>query len=123
MRLLPPQAEGEVRQHLHRAERTAALRHHEGGRQEGADWRVRARRPHRSGETRPVGWRRAPPAASPVLVCVQVEALTHQNRATTVHAVRDSELAKLPEGALSSIKRKFPQVGGVSWVVSPPLWA
>uniref|UniRef100_A0A3P8WSZ4 lysophospholipase n=1 Tax=Cynoglossus semilaevis TaxID=244447 RepID=A0A3P8WSZ4_CYNSE len=39
-----------------------------------------------------------------------VEALTRQNRATTVHAVRDSELAKLPEGALSSIKRKFPQV-------------
>ncbi|XP_053334234.1 patatin-like phospholipase domain-containing protein 7a isoform X2 [Clarias gariepinus] len=39
-----------------------------------------------------------------------VEALTHQNRATTVHAVRDSELAKLPERALSSIKRKFPQV-------------
>ncbi|OWK50472.1 Patatin-like phospholipase domain-containing protein 7 [Lonchura striata] len=41
---------------------------------------------------------------------VQVEALTHQPRATTVHAVRDSELAKLPEGALISIKRKFPQV-------------
>uniref|UniRef100_A0A8C9Y3H8 lysophospholipase n=1 Tax=Sander lucioperca TaxID=283035 RepID=A0A8C9Y3H8_SANLU len=39
-----------------------------------------------------------------------VESLTHQNRATTVHAVRDSELAKLPVGALSSIKRKFPQV-------------
>uniref|UniRef100_A0A8C4Z1M2 Patatin like phospholipase domain containing 7 n=1 Tax=Gadus morhua TaxID=8049 RepID=A0A8C4Z1M2_GADMO len=39
-----------------------------------------------------------------------VEALTNQNRATTVHAVRDSELAKLPQGALSSIKRKFPQV-------------
>uniref|UniRef100_A0A803V8G7 lysophospholipase n=1 Tax=Ficedula albicollis TaxID=59894 RepID=A0A803V8G7_FICAL len=39
-----------------------------------------------------------------------VEALTHQPRATTVHAVRDSELAKLPEGALISIKRKFPQV-------------
>ncbi|XP_075999453.1 patatin-like phospholipase domain-containing protein 7a isoform X1 [Genypterus blacodes] len=39
-----------------------------------------------------------------------VEALTRQNRATTVHAVRDSELAKLPQGALSSIKRKFPQV-------------
>ncbi|KAJ8379678.1 hypothetical protein SKAU_G00004560 [Synaphobranchus kaupii] len=39
-----------------------------------------------------------------------VEALTHQNRATTVHAVRDSELAKLPEGALRSIKRKYPQV-------------
>ncbi|KAI5613052.1 patatin-like phospholipase domain-containing protein 7 isoform X1, partial [Silurus asotus] len=39
-----------------------------------------------------------------------VEALTHMNRATTVHAVRDSELAKLPEGALISIKRKYPQV-------------
>ncbi|TSK72066.1 Patatin-like phospholipase domain-containing protein 7 [Bagarius yarrelli] len=39
-----------------------------------------------------------------------VETLSHQNRATTVHAVRDSELAKLPEGALSSIKRRFPQV-------------
>ncbi|XP_042560352.1 patatin-like phospholipase domain-containing protein 7, partial [Clupea harengus] len=39
-----------------------------------------------------------------------VEALTHQKRATTVHAVRDSELAKLPEGALNSIKRIYPQV-------------
>lgn len=39
-----------------------------------------------------------------------MEALTHMNRATTVHAVRDSELAKLPEGALISIKRKYPQV-------------
>ncbi|XP_041958024.1 patatin-like phospholipase domain-containing protein 7 isoform X2 [Alosa sapidissima] len=39
-----------------------------------------------------------------------VEALTHQRRATTVHAVRDSELAKLPEGALNSIKRSYPQV-------------
>uniref|UniRef100_A0A671NS05 lysophospholipase n=1 Tax=Sinocyclocheilus anshuiensis TaxID=1608454 RepID=A0A671NS05_9TELE len=39
-----------------------------------------------------------------------VEALSHLNRATTVHAVRDSELAKLPEGALNSIKRKYPQV-------------
>ncbi|KAM9447170.1 patatin-like phospholipase domain-containing protein 7 [Clarias gariepinus] len=39
-----------------------------------------------------------------------VEALTHMNRATTVHAVRDSELAKLPEGALISIKRQYPQV-------------
>lgn len=44
------------------------------------------------------------------LSLLQVEALTHQPRATTVHAVRDSELAKLPEGALISIKRKFPQV-------------
>ncbi|XP_029470328.1 patatin-like phospholipase domain-containing protein 7 isoform X3 [Rhinatrema bivittatum] len=39
-----------------------------------------------------------------------VEALTHQPRATTVHAVRDSELAKLPEGALTFIKRRYPQV-------------
>lgn len=39
-----------------------------------------------------------------------MEALTHLNRATTVHAVRDSELAKLPEGALNSIKRRYPQV-------------
>uniref|UniRef100_A0A8D0STJ5 lysophospholipase n=1 Tax=Sus scrofa TaxID=9823 RepID=A0A8D0STJ5_PIG len=39
-----------------------------------------------------------------------VEALTHQARATTVHAVRDSELAKLPAGALTSIKRRYPQV-------------
>lgn len=36
------------------------------------------------------------------------------NRATTVHAVRDSELAKLPEGALISIKRKYPQVPAIS---------
>ncbi|XP_054440072.1 patatin-like phospholipase domain-containing protein 7 isoform X2 [Pteronotus mesoamericanus] len=39
-----------------------------------------------------------------------VETLTHQPRATTVHAVRDSELAKLPAGALTSIKRRHPQV-------------
>uniref|UniRef100_A0A8C4I8X5 lysophospholipase n=1 Tax=Dicentrarchus labrax TaxID=13489 RepID=A0A8C4I8X5_DICLA len=39
-----------------------------------------------------------------------VEALTHMNRATTVHAVRDSEMAKLPDGALNSIKRRYPQV-------------
>ena len=47
------------------------------------------------------------------VLCVwrpQVEALTHMDRATTVHAVRDSELAKLPEGALNSIKRRYPQV-------------
>lgn len=41
---------------------------------------------------------------------LQVETLTHQARATTVHAVRDSELAKLPAGALTSIKRRYPQV-------------
>lgn len=40
----------------------------------------------------------------------QVETLTQQPRATTVHAVRDSELAKLPAGALTSIKRRYPQV-------------
>ncbi|XP_051832810.1 patatin-like phospholipase domain-containing protein 7 isoform X2 [Antechinus flavipes] len=39
-----------------------------------------------------------------------VETLTYQSRATTVHAVRDSELAKLPAGALTSIKRRYPQV-------------
>ncbi|XP_039714920.1 patatin-like phospholipase domain-containing protein 7 isoform X5 [Pteropus medius] len=39
-----------------------------------------------------------------------VETLTHQPRATTVHAIRDSELAKLPTGALTSIKRRYPQV-------------
>ena len=43
----------------------------------------------------------------------QVETLTHQARATTVHAIRDSELAKLPEGALNSIKRQYPQVRAV----------
>ncbi|KAM4749158.1 patatin-like phospholipase domain-containing protein 6 [Rhinophrynus dorsalis] len=39
-----------------------------------------------------------------------VEALTHRPRATSVHAVRDSELAKVPDGALSYIKRRYPQV-------------
>ncbi|XP_008563050.1 PREDICTED: patatin-like phospholipase domain-containing protein 7 isoform X2 [Galeopterus variegatus] len=39
-----------------------------------------------------------------------VETLTHQARATTVHAIRDSELAKLPARALTAIKRRYPQV-------------
>ncbi|XP_063787736.1 patatin-like phospholipase domain-containing protein 6 isoform X2 [Pseudophryne corroboree] len=39
-----------------------------------------------------------------------VEALTHQPRSTSVHAVRDSELAKVPDGAMSYIKRRYPQV-------------
>lgn len=46
-------------------------------------------------------------------ICVsdfQVEALTRQPRATTVHAVRDTELVKLPEGTLNNIKRRYPQV-------------
>lgn len=48
---------------------------------------------------------------------LQVEALTRQPRATTVHAVRDSELAKLPEGTLNNIKRRYPQVPP-----DPPSW-
>lgn len=49
--------------------------------------------------------------AAPVKHTVpQVEALTRQPRATTVHAVRDTELAKLPEGTLGHIKRRYPQV-------------
>ncbi|XP_072005273.1 patatin-like phospholipase domain-containing protein 6 isoform X1 [Engystomops pustulosus] len=39
-----------------------------------------------------------------------IEALTHRPRATSVHAIRDSELAKVPDGALSYIKRRYPQV-------------
>ncbi|XP_053273886.1 patatin-like phospholipase domain-containing protein 6 isoform X3 [Pleuronectes platessa] len=39
-----------------------------------------------------------------------VEALARQPRATTVHAVRDTELVKLPEGTLNNIKRRYPQV-------------
>ncbi|CAI9562347.1 unnamed protein product, partial [Staurois parvus] len=39
-----------------------------------------------------------------------VEALTHRPRVTSVNAVRDSELAKVPDGALSYIKRRYPQV-------------
>uniref|UniRef100_A0A3B5M5S2 lysophospholipase n=1 Tax=Xiphophorus couchianus TaxID=32473 RepID=A0A3B5M5S2_9TELE len=40
---------------------------------------------------------------------IGVEALTKQPRATTVHAVRDTELVKLPEGTLNNIKRRYPQ--------------
>ncbi|KAJ7389184.1 Neuropathy target esterase [Desmophyllum pertusum] len=39
-----------------------------------------------------------------------VEVLTQAPRATTVHAIRDTELAVLPEGLLNTIKRHFPQV-------------
>jgi lysophospholipid hydrolase len=39
-----------------------------------------------------------------------VEVLTHAERATTVHAVRDTELAQIPDGLLNTIKRKHPQV-------------
>lgn len=51
-----------------------------------------------------------PPVRHRLLPSPQVETLTHQPRATTVHAIRDSELAKLPTGALTSIKRRYPQV-------------
>lgn len=39
-----------------------------------------------------------------------VETLTQNPRSTTVMAVRDTELAKLPEGLLNAIKLKFPMV-------------
>lgn len=39
-----------------------------------------------------------------------VETLTQNSRGTTVMAVRDTELAKLPEGLLNAIKLKFPMV-------------
>ncbi|XP_072300212.1 patatin-like phospholipase domain-containing protein 6 [Eucyclogobius newberryi] len=40
----------------------------------------------------------------------EVETLTKQPRATTVHAVRDTELVKMPEGTLNIIKTRHPQV-------------
>lgn len=39
-----------------------------------------------------------------------VEMVTHTKRSTTVMAVRDSELAKLPEGLFNAIKLKYPIV-------------
>lgn len=39
-----------------------------------------------------------------------VEMITETNRTTTVMAVRDSELAKLPEGLFNAIKLKYPVV-------------
>ncbi|XP_055938535.1 neuropathy target esterase sws-like isoform X2 [Argiope bruennichi] len=39
-----------------------------------------------------------------------VEVLTQTRRSTTVMAVRNSELAKLPEGLLNAIKIKYPEV-------------
>lgn len=121
-----PQAGRQVGLHLHRAQRAPPLRHPEGQRQEGADRGVRPRGPHRRGETRAGAGTRGtswlPVSATRRLL--QVEALTRQPRATTVHAVRDTELAKLPEGTLNNIKRRYPQVspkscpaGGAKWVV------
>lgn len=40
----------------------------------------------------------------------QVEMVTHTKRSTTVIAVRDSELAKLPEGLFNAIKLRYPIV-------------
>lgn len=40
----------------------------------------------------------------------QVEMVTQTRRSTTVMAVRDSELAKLPEGLFNAIKLRFPVV-------------
>ncbi|XP_072177075.1 patatin-like phospholipase domain-containing protein 7 [Diadema setosum] len=37
-----------------------------------------------------------------------IEVLTLKERVSTVHAIRDTELAKLPTGMLNLIKRKFP---------------
>lgn len=59
-----------------------------------------------------MGWPPAPASRYISVPCrlPQVEALTRQPRATTVHAVRDTELAKMPEGTLNIIKRRYPQV-------------
>lgn len=40
----------------------------------------------------------------------QVEMITETSRTTTALAVRDSELAKLPEGLFNAIKIKYPVV-------------
>lgn len=39
-----------------------------------------------------------------------VETLTQNVRSTTIMAVRDTELAKMPEGLLNAIKLKYPMV-------------
>lgn len=41
---------------------------------------------------------------------LKVEMVTQTRRSTTVMAVRDSELAKLPEGLFNAIKLRFPVV-------------
>lgn len=45
-----------------------------------------------------------------IVVSIQVEVITQTPRGTTVMAVRDSELAKLPEGLFNAIKKRFPGV-------------
>jgi len=39
-----------------------------------------------------------------------VEVLTQTDRATTMRAVRDTELAQIPDDLLHHIKRRYPQV-------------
>ena len=43
-------------------------------------------------------------------LCGIVETLTGAKRSTTLLAVRDTEIAKIPSGLINSIKLKFPRV-------------
>lgn len=45
-----------------------------------------------------------------IFILFKVEMVTQTKRSTTVMAVRDSELAKLPEGLFNAIKLRFPVV-------------
>ena len=50
-----------------------------------------------------IGWRRGE-------LCGIVETLTGARRSTTLLAVRDTEIAKIPSGLINSIKLRFPKV-------------
>ena len=39
-----------------------------------------------------------------------VEVLTQKPRTRSVHAIRDTELAQIPEGLLNTIKLNYPQI-------------
>lgn len=60
------------------------------------------------------------------MLCIQIEVMTSSQCATTVHAIRDSELACLPAGLLNTIKVKQPQVNQFyspkEHIVSVPLF-
>ena len=43
-------------------------------------------------------------------LCGIVETLTGTRRSTTLLAVRDTEIAKIPSGLINSIKLKYPRV-------------
>ena len=43
-------------------------------------------------------------------LCGIVETLTGARRSTTLLAVRDTEIAKIPSGLINSIKLRFPKV-------------